>query len=124
MGDLLDLLEAGAAEADGDGYAFVGHAIECRTIRRRKTGDYMPDGPVGVATEAELTALDALGSVEGQIALRLAEQLDAPRNGMAVAADARELRMVMGLIRDGSKTEGDSVDDSRDEAARILRSVG
>jgi hypothetical protein len=84
----------------------------------------MPDGPVGVATEAELIALGALESVEGQIALRLAEQLDAPRNGMAVAADARELRMVMGLIRDGSKTEGDSVDDSRDEAARILRSVG
>ncbi len=75
-------------------------------------------------TEAELGRLDALETVEGQIALRLASKLDDARNDMATAGNARELRMVMGLIRDGSKTEGDSVDDSRDEAARILRSVG
>jgi hypothetical protein len=84
----------------------------------------MSETPLSDATRDELTAVGALGSVEGQIAMRLAAQLDEPRAGMAVAPDARELRIVMGMIRAGSKTEGDSVDDSRDEASRILRAVG
>jgi len=83
------------------------------------------EGPVGTAVEAELTALDALGTAEGAIAMRLAAQLDAPRNGMAVAADAKELRTVMQAIRAAAPDERvDSVDDSRGEAERILRSVG
>lgn len=60
---------------------------------------------VGDAVEAELARLMASETVEGQIALRLAEQLDAPRNGMAVAGDAKELRAVLAHIRDSSSVQ-------------------
>jgi hypothetical protein len=69
-------------------------------------------------TEAELDRLGVLETVEGQIAVRLAEQLDAPRNGMAVAGDAKELRAVMALIRDRSVKKADPIDELNARRAR------
>lgn len=69
------------------------------------------DGPVGAAVEAELAALDAFSTAEGQIAMRLADQLDAPRNGMAVAGDAKELRAVLATIREKTPVKADPVDE-------------
>ncbi len=79
---------------------------------------------VSDATRAELARLGAVETVEGQVALVLADALDNPRAGMATAPDAARLVAIMAQIRDGSKAESDSIDDSRDEAERILRAVG
>lgn len=76
------------------------------------------------STFDELTILGAVDSVEGQVALVLARQLDSPHAGMAVAGDANTLTKLMQTIREAQTVEGDSVDDSRGEAERILRSVG
>lgn len=61
--------------------------------------------------QAELVTLNAVDTVEGQIALALAEQLDNPRNGMAVSGDARELRAVMQEIRGKIPAKADPVDE-------------
>jgi hypothetical protein len=66
---------------------------------------------VGDQVRAELERLNALETVEGEIALRLAEQLDAPRNGMAVAGDAKELRVVMATIRERQPVKADPIDE-------------
>ena len=80
---------------------------------------------VAVRVQAEIDALGAGDTVEAEVALRLAEQLDEPRNGMAVAGDAKQLLVVMEAVRlNAVKGKADSVDDSRDAAERILRSVG
>jgi hypothetical protein len=75
------------------------------------------------ATLAELEKHDAVDTVEGQIALNLARELDEPRNGMAVAGDARELRSVIAAVRDVSPREADSVDDASAAADAKLRLV-
>jgi hypothetical protein len=75
-------------------------------------------------THAELSRLESVDTVEGQVALVLARQLDDVQAGMAVSADANTLVKTMQAIRDAQTVEADSVDNSRDEAARILRSVG
>lgn len=63
-------------------------------------------------TLAELQRLDVVDTVDAQVALVLAEQLDSPRAGMAVSGDARELRAVMQAIRDGRPAEkGDPIVD-------------
>jgi hypothetical protein len=72
---------------------------------------------------AELEALDAVGSVEGQCALALASQLDGRHNTLSTATDVKQLMTVMATIRDLKPAEADSVDDSRDETDRILRAV-
>jgi hypothetical protein len=66
---------------------------------------------VADAVEAELTRLRAAETVEGAIALRLAEQLDAPRNGMAVAGDAKELRAVLMSLRELTPAKADPIDE-------------
>lgn len=71
----------------------------------------MPDGPVETAVLAELTSLQAAESVEGRVALRLAAQLDAPRTGMAVSPDSRELRMVMAALREKTPAKVDPIDE-------------
>jgi hypothetical protein len=73
---------------------------------------------VSDATEAELERLGALESVEGQVALRLAGQLDAPRNGMAVSGDAKELRAVMAAIRERAVKKADPIDELNARRAR------
>ena len=76
-------------------------------------------------TQAELDELGALDTVEGQSALRLAEQLDGRHNSLATAQTVKTLIELMDRIRDSSAAaKVDSVDDSRDETERILRSVG
>jgi hypothetical protein len=75
------------------------------------------------AVKTELEQHGAVDSVEGQIALGLAAQLDDPRNGMAVAGDARELRAVMTAVRDVSPREVDSVDDASAATSAKLRIV-
>lgn len=57
------------------------------------------------AVEAEIARLKAAGTVEGQIALVLAQQLDEPRAGMAVSGDSKELRSVLAQIRDSSSVQ-------------------
>ena len=80
---------------------------------------------VSERVQAEIALLGAGDTVEAQVALRLALQLDEPRNGMAVAGDAKQLLAVMEAVRlNAVKGKADSVDDSRDETDRILRSVG
>jgi hypothetical protein len=67
---------------------------------------------VSDVTLAELESLGVVDSVDGQVALVLAEQLDNPRAGMAVSGDARELRTVMQAIRDGRPAvKGDPIVD-------------
>ena len=66
---------------------------------------------VADAVEAELARLKATETVEGAIALRLAEQLDAPRNGMAVAGDAKELRAVLTALRELTPAKADPIDE-------------
>jgi hypothetical protein len=63
------------------------------------------------ATQAELARLGAAESVEGQVALRLAEQLDAPRNGMAVSGDANVLLRTISEIRERSVKKADPIDE-------------
>jgi hypothetical protein len=64
------------------------------------------------ATLAELERLGAVDTFEGQLALRLAEQVDEPRVGMAVAQDSRELRLVMAAVRSAAPAKGASpIDD-------------
>lgn len=63
------------------------------------------------AVSAELERLKATETVEGSIAMRLAEQLDEPRNGMAVAGDAKELRTVISALRELIPAKADPVDD-------------
>jgi hypothetical protein len=56
--------------------------------------------------------LDAAGTVEGQLALALADAVDHPRAGMATAGDAKELRAVMAAIRGASSAqEADGIDE-------------
>jgi hypothetical protein len=75
-------------------------------------------------TLAELEVLDAVDSVEGQCALALASQLDGKHNSLATSTDVKQLLATMATIRELKPAEADSVDDSRDEAERILRVVG
>lgn len=62
-------------------------------------------------TRDELTRLGAVETVEGQVALRLAEQLDAPRNGMAVSGDADKLLKTIALIREQKPAKADPIDE-------------
>lgn len=64
------------------------------------------------ATEAELTVLGALETVEGQVALRLARQLDHPVAGVAVSGDANTLTKLMAQIRDAAPVKkADPIDE-------------
>lgn len=63
------------------------------------------------AVRAELARLNATDTVEGQIALCLADAVDNPRAGMATAGDAKELRAVIATIRDRTPVKADPVDE-------------
>jgi hypothetical protein len=63
------------------------------------------------AVRDELTALGAGDTVEGQLALALADAVDHPRAGMATAGDAKELRAVMAALRDKTPAKVDPVDE-------------
>jgi hypothetical protein len=84
-----------------------------------------PERPDSVVAEtrSELEKLGALRSVEGQAALRLAAQVDAPRSAMAVSGDVARLLVVMATIRDASPREADSVDNAQADVEAKLRLV-
>jgi hypothetical protein len=64
------------------------------------------------ATRDELTTLGAVETVEGQVALVLAQQLDDPRAGMAVSGDAKTLTALMAEIRDRAPAKkADGIDE-------------
>jgi hypothetical protein len=71
------------------------------------------------ATRAELEALRAVETVEGQSALALAAAVDSGRSLMAAPAMVKELRATMQAIRERTPKAEDSVDEfSAKRAAR------
>jgi hypothetical protein len=55
--------------------------------------------------------LNAVDTVEGQLALALADAVDHPRAGMAMAGDAKELRAVVAALRDRTPVKADPLDE-------------
>jgi hypothetical protein len=72
------------------------------------------------ATQAELTKLNALDSVEGQSALALAAAIDSGRALMAAPSMVKELRSTLDVLRERTPKAKDTVDDfSARRAARL-----
>lgn len=83
--------------------------------------------PVVSVVESVAAELDRFGAAdgpEGQIALALARNIDAARNGMATSPDARTLLDILTAIRDKRALESDSVDDATSRRAAKLHAVG
>ena len=77
------------------------------------------DSSCRASTQAELEALGAVNTVEGQSALALAAAVDSGRSLMAAPAMVKELRATMDALRERTPKAKDSVDDfSARRAAR------
>jgi hypothetical protein len=76
------------------------------------------------STLAELQALNAVDTAEGQAALALAAAVDSGRSLMAAPAMVRELRSTLQSLRERSPKAEDGVDDfSKRRRERLARRV-
>jgi hypothetical protein len=76
------------------------------------------------STLAELEALNAVDTAEGQAALALAAAVDSGRSLMAAPAMVRELRSTLQSLRERSPKAEDGVDDfSKRRRERLARRV-
>ena len=78
---------------------------------------------VEARVRAELEESGGLESVEGEMALSIARNMDKPRTGMSVAADSRALTAVMTTLRDRTVREADTVDEVRQRRDAKLRAA-
>ena len=78
---------------------------------------------VEARVRAELEESGGLESVEGEMALSIARNMDKPRTGMSVAGDSRQLLVLMTALRDRVVREADTVDEVRQRRNAKLRAA-
>lgn len=109
------------------------YCFECRPPRTSSSGtlatapprsDTDGPGPIESATKAELEAADRLSTVAGQVAVRLARDLDsAALTGSQAASVGDRLLKVMASATAGVPAEPDEIDEFRAQLSVIRDSA-